>query len=178
MTMLPGCAWMAALAKGKEIHAYAIRNALVSNVAVGSALVDMYAKCGCLNLSKDEVHRFLAGDQSHPQSEKLHSFLEVLSERIKKEGYMPDTSCVLYNVDEDEKEKLLCGHSEKLAIAFGILNTPPGTTIRVAKNLRVCNDCHTASKYISKVEERDIILRDVRRFHHFSNGTCSCGDYW
>ncbi|CAN1166464.1 Pentatricopeptide repeat-containing protein At3g57430, chloroplastic [Linum perenne] len=126
----------------------------------------------------DEVHRFLAGDQSHPQSEKLHSFLEVLSERIKKEGYMPDTSCVLYNVDEDEKEKLLCGHSEKLAIAFGILNTPPGTTIRVAKNLRVCNDCHTASKYISKVEERDIILRDVRRFHHFSNGTCSCGDYW
>ncbi|CAN1166470.1 Pentatricopeptide repeat-containing protein At3g57430, chloroplastic [Linum perenne] len=119
----------------------------------------------------DEVHRFLAG-------EKLHSFLEVLSERIKKEGYMPDTSCVLYNVDEDEKEKLLCGHSEKLAIAFGILNTPPGTTIRVAKNLRVCNDCHTASKYISKVEERDIILRDVRRFHHFSNGTCSCGDYW
>ncbi|CAI0393692.1 unnamed protein product [Linum tenue] len=374
MTILPGCAWMAALAKGKEIHAYAIRNGLASDVTVGSALVDMYAKCGCLNLSRrvftgmtnkniitwnviimaygmhgqgdealklfqdmasrakfggvkpneitlisvfaacshsgfvdeglrifhsmkadygievtadhyacvvdllgragqveqayellnampsgfdkigawssllgacrlhqkveigeiaaesliqlqpdvdshyvllsniyasvgmwekamgvrkrmeelgvkkeagcswieygDEVHRFLAGDMSHPQSEKLHGFLELLYERMKKEGYVPDTSCVLHNVGEDEKEILLCGHSEKLAIAFGILNTPPGTTIRVAKNLRVCNDCHTASKYISKIEERDIVLRDVKRFHHFRNGTCSCGDYW
>ncbi|CAN0911798.1 Pentatricopeptide repeat-containing protein At3g57430, chloroplastic [Linum grandiflorum] len=367
MTMLPGCAWMAALAKGKEIHGYAIRNALASDVAVGSALIDMYAKCGCLDLARrvfnemprknvvtwnvimmaygmhgkgeealqlfqamvseakvggvkpteitfisviaacshsgmvdeglgiflsmkdnhgieatadhyactvdllgragrveqaynlvksmpsgfdkigawssllgacrlhhkveigeiageslillqpdidshyvllsnvyataglwdkaisvrrrmgnlglkkvpgwswiehgDEVHRFLAGDNSHPQSEQIHSFLYVLMSRIRKEG-------VLHDVKEDEKEKLLCGHSEKLAIAFGILNTPPGTTIRVAKNLRVCNDCHTASKYISKVEQREIILRDVRRFHHFSNGNCSCGDYW
>ncbi|KAI5348993.1 hypothetical protein L3X38_001880 [Prunus dulcis] len=126
----------------------------------------------------DEVHKFLAGDLSHPQSEQLHEFLETLSEKMKKEGYVPDTSCVLHNVDEEEKETLLCGHSEKLALAFGILNTRPGTTIRVAKNLRVCNDCHMASKYISKILDREIILRDVRRFHHFKNGTCSCGDYW
>ena len=127
---------------------------------------------------EDEVHKFLAGDMSHPQSEQLHEYLETLSERMKKEGYVPDTSCVLHNVDEDEKETLLCGHSEKLAMAFGLLNTRPGTTIRVAKNLRVCNDCHLAAKYISKMLDREIILRDVRRFHHFSNGNCSCGDYW
>lgn len=126
----------------------------------------------------DEIHKFLAGDGSHQQSEQLHGFLENLSERMRKEGYVPDTSCVLHNVNEEEKETLLCGHSEKLAIAFGILNTPPGTTIRVAKNLRVCNDCHQATKFISKIESREIILRDVRRFHHFKNGTCSCGDYW
>ncbi|KAM1319359.1 hypothetical protein ACFX13_004497 [Malus domestica] len=126
----------------------------------------------------DEVHKFLAGDLSHQQSRQLHEFLETLSEKMKREGYVPDTSCVLHNVDEEEKETLLCGHSEKLAIAFGILNTRPGTTIRVSKNLRVCNDCHTASKYISKITDREIILRDVRRFHHFKNGTCSCGDYW
>lgn len=375
MTILPGCAALAALAKGKEIHAYAIRQLLASDVAVGSALVDMYAKCGCLNASRivfdqmptrnmitwnvlimaygmhgrgkealelfrnmveegvknkdakptdvtfiaifaacshagmvteglnlfnrmkedygvepapdhyacivdllgragkmgeayqliismpskfdkagawssllgacrihenvevaeiaarnllhlepevashyvllsniyssaglwdkamdirrkmkemrvqkkpgcswiefgEKVHKFLAGDGSHPQSKQLHGYLETLWERMKKEGYVPDTSCVLHNVDEKEKETLLCGHSEKLAIAFGILNTPPGTTIRVAKNLRVCNDCHSAAKFISKLEKRDIVLRDVRRFHHFSDGTCSCGDYW
>ncbi|KAE9461528.1 hypothetical protein C3L33_06559, partial [Rhododendron williamsianum] len=376
MTVLPGCAALAALAKGKEIHAYAIRNALASDVAVGSALVDMYAKSGCLNLSRavfdgmpirnvitwnviimaygmhgkgeetleifrtmvaeeqqrgekvkpnevtfiaifaacshsgmvneglnlfyrmkndhgieptvdhyacvvdllgragkmkeayelvnamppecdkagawssllgacrihqdietgeiaaknllqlepnvashyvllsniyssarlwdkatevrktmkemgvrkepgcswiefgEEVHKFIAGDVSHPQSKELHGFLEILSERMKKEGYVPDTSCVLQNVDEEEKEILLCGHSEKLAIALGILNTPPGTTIRVAKNLRVCNDCHVATKYISKIVGREIIVRDVRRFHHFRDGSCSCGDYW
>ncbi|WZZ17794.1 hypothetical protein YC2023_110883 [Brassica napus] len=126
----------------------------------------------------DEVHKFIAGDSSHPQSKKLHGYLETLWEKMRKEGYVPDTSCVLHNVEEDEKEVLLCGHSEKLAIAFGILNTSPGTVIRVAKNLRVCNDCHQATKFISKIVDREIILRDVRRFHHFKNGTCSCGDYW
>ncbi|XP_006363206.1 pentatricopeptide repeat-containing protein At3g57430, chloroplastic [Solanum tuberosum] len=371
MTVLPGCASLVALAKGKEIHAYAIRNALAMDIAVGSALVDMYAKCGCLDIARrvfdsmttknvitwnvlimaygmhgkgeealelfrmmvlerkvkpnnvtfiaifagcshsgmvdqgrelfremknaygieptadhyacivdllgrsghleeayqlvnempskynkigawssllgacrihrnvelgeisarnlfeldshvashyvllsniyssagiwekanmvrrnmkkvgvrkepgcswiefgDEVHKFVAGDASHPQSEQLYGYLETLSEKMKKEGYVPDTSCVLHNVNEDEKENLLCGHSEKLAIAFGILNTPPGTPIRIAKNLRVCNDCHEATKFISKIVNREIIVRDVRRFHHFRNGTCSCGDYW
>ncbi|XP_071722619.1 pentatricopeptide repeat-containing protein At3g57430, chloroplastic [Rutidosis leptorrhynchoides] len=369
MTVLPGCAALAALAKGKEIHAYAIRNLLASDVAVGSALVDMYAKCGCLTLAEnvfnlmpvrnvitwnvmfmaygmhgkgdvalsrfenmvaevkpnevtfislfaacshsgmvnegrnlfyrmkdeygvdptedhygcvvdllgragqlaeahelinnmpswfnkvgawssllgacwihqnvelgeiaahyllelepdvashyvllsniysslglwkkanevrknmirngvkkepgcswiefeDKVHKFVAGDNSHPQSEKLYEFLETLSERLKQEGYVPDTSCVLHNVNEEEKETLLCAHSERLAIAFGLLNTPPGVPIRVAKNLRVCNDCHSATKFISKVVEREIIVRDVRRFHYFKDGKCSCGDYW
>ncbi|KAL1225574.1 Pentatricopeptide repeat-containing protein [Cardamine amara subsp. amara] len=126
----------------------------------------------------DEVHKFTASDSSHPQSEKLRGYLETLWEKMRKEGYVPDTSCVLHDVEEDEKEVLLCGHSEKLAIAFGILNTSPGTVIRVAKNLRVCNDCHLAAKFISNIVDREIILRDVRRFHHFKNGTCSCGDYW
>ncbi|XP_068653981.1 pentatricopeptide repeat-containing protein At3g57430, chloroplastic [Aristolochia californica] len=126
----------------------------------------------------DEVHKFTAGDGSHAQSARLHGFLEELSERMKKEGYVPDTSCVLHNVGEEEKEYLLCGHSERLAIAFGILNSPPGSTIRVAKNLRVCNDCHVATKYISKIIGREIIVRDVRRFHRFKDGECSCRDYW
>ncbi|KAL5728449.1 Pentatricopeptide repeat-containing protein [Ranunculus cassubicifolius] len=375
MTILPSCASLAALAKGKEIHAYAIKNALASDIAVGSALVDMYAKCGCLTIARrvfdemstrniitwnvlimaygmhglgkealelfkklasegnskegvkpnavtfisvfaacshsrlvsegmelfnsmktdynivpkpdhyacivdllgragqldeayklittmpsdsdkvgawssllgacrihtnvelgeisaqnlialephvsshyvllsniysaaglwtkatevrkkmkemgikkepgcswielqDEVHKFTAGDALHPQSDQIQTFLEGLWERMRKEGYTPDTSCVLHNIEEDEKEYLLCGHSEKLAIAFGIINTPPGTTIRITKNLRVCNDCHIATKYISKIEKRDIIVRDVKRFHHFKDGSCSCGDYW
>lgn len=375
MTVLPGCAALAALSKGKEIHGYALRNGLESDVAVGSALVDMYAKCGCLNIARrvfesmpnrnvitwnamimaygmhgegdealalyrnmvgkgadggevkpnevtfiavfaacshsgmvdegkqlfqrmkvdhglepnadhyacvvdllgragrldeaydiinsmpigldkvgawssllgacrihqnvqlgeisalnlfqsepnvashyvllsniyssaglwenanevrknmkgmgvrkepgcswiefgDEVHKFLAGDTSHPQREQLYEFLNDLFARMKKEGYVPDTSCVLHNVDEQEKENLLCGHSERLAIAFGLLNTPPGTTIRVAKNLRVCNDCHSATKFISKIVDREIVVRDVRRFHHFKDGACSCRDYW
>uniref|UniRef100_A0A7N0TJB1 DYW domain-containing protein n=1 Tax=Kalanchoe fedtschenkoi TaxID=63787 RepID=A0A7N0TJB1_KALFE len=373
MTVLPACASLAALAKGKEIHAYAIRNSLASDVTVGSALVDMYAKCGCLDLASrafdempgknvitwnvlimgygmhgkgemavelfrrmmaesdggakpngvtfiavfagcshsglvDEgldlfhrmetdygveptaehyacvadllgragqvekayelvegmpprldrvaawssllgacrihrnvelgeiaaerliqaephvashhvllsniyssaglwdkatevrrkmremgvkkepghswiefdsrVHKFLVGDSSHSQSEELHGFLESLREEMRAAGYVPDTSCVLHDVREEEKEVLLCGHSERLAIAFGILNTPPGTTVRVAKNLRVCNDCHLATKIMSKIVGREIVVRDVRRFHHFKDGNCSCGDYW
>ncbi|XWS62322.1 hypothetical protein CRYUN_Cryun06bG0001100 [Craigia yunnanensis] len=97
---------------------------------------------------------------------------------MRKKGYVPYTFCVLYNVDEEEKETLLCGHNDKLVIAFGILNSPSGTTIRVVKNLRACNDSRGATKYISRITDRESILRDVRRFHHFRNGRCSCGDYW
>ncbi|GJN12011.1 hypothetical protein PR202_ga30254 [Eleusine coracana subsp. coracana] len=342
MTLLPGCAMLAAPARGKEIHAYALRHALDSDVAVGSALVDMYAKCGCLALSRavfdrlprrnvitwnvlimaygmhgvgdeaialfdrmvasdeakpnevtfiaalaacshsgmvdrglelfhgmkrdhgveptpdlhacavdilgragrldvaysiissmepgeqqlepDEashyvllcniysaaglweksvqvrsrmkqrgvskepgcswieldgaIHRFMAGESMHPESELVHEHMDALWERMRSQGYTPDTSCVLHDIDDDEKAAILRYHSEKLAIAFGLLRTPPGATIRVAKNLRVCNDCHESAKFISKMVGREIVLRDVRRFHHFRDGTCSCGDYW
>ncbi|KAH7442859.1 hypothetical protein KP509_02G004500 [Ceratopteris richardii] len=77
------------------------------------------------------------------------------------------------------KEEALCGHCERLAISFGILNTGPGTTIRVSKNLRVCADCHTVTKLMSKIEKRDIIIRDSYRIHHFNKaGECSCNDFY
>lgn len=94
------------------------------------------------------------------------------------EGYSAETKCVLVNLNEEVKEDMLCGHSERLAIAFGILSTEEGEVLRVIKNLRVCMDCHTATKFISKIVKREIIVRDARRFHHFKDGVCSCGDYW
>ncbi|KAJ0911281.1 putative DYW domain-containing protein [Helianthus annuus] len=82
------------------------------------------------------------------------------------------------DVEDDLQEQMVSTHSEKLAIAFGLLNTRPRTTIHIRKNIRVCGDCHNATKYISLVENREIIVRDLHRFHHFKNGVCSCGDYW
>jgi hypothetical protein len=93
-------------------------------------------------------------------------------------GYTPDTSCVLHDMDDGDKAAVLRCHSEKLAIAFGLISTPEKTTLRVMKNLRVCNDCHAAIKAISKVTDREIIVRDATRFHHFRDGLCSCKDYW
>ncbi|XP_057865942.2 putative pentatricopeptide repeat-containing protein At3g23330 [Cryptomeria japonica] len=124
------------------------------------------------------LHAFCVGDKSHPQTQNIYAKLEKLSSEMKAAGYVPDRRLVLNDVEEEEKESLLCHHSEKLAIAFGLLNTPPGTTIRVVKNLRVCGDCHIATKFISKVVAREIVVRDANRFHHFKGGQCSCGDYW
>jgi hypothetical protein len=42
----------------------------------------------------------------------------------------------------------------------------------------VCGDCHSVIKQISKVYDREIIVRDRSRFHHFKGGECSCKDYW
>jgi hypothetical protein len=127
---------------------------------------------------KNMVYSFVVGDKSHPQMEDIHVTLEILNGEMKAAGYFPDTNFVLHDVEEEQKEHLLGHHSEKLAIAFGLINTSPGTIIRVTKNLRVCGDCHTATKFISKIVEREIVVRDANRFHHFKDGLCSCGDYW
>ena len=126
----------------------------------------------------NKVHRFVVGDRSHPEAKKIYDVLNNLSEKLKAEGYIPDTRLVLRNIDEEQKVHALCAHSEKLAIAYGLMHTPPGMPIRVFKNLRVCSDCHTATGFISKVTGREIVARDANRFHHFKDGVCSCGGYW
>jgi hypothetical protein len=104
--------------------------------------------------------------------------LEDMISKLKNAGYVPDKSEVLFDMAEEEKETELSLHSEKLAIAFGLLSTSVGTPIRVVKNLRICSDCHSATKLISKLYNREIIVRDRNRFHHFKDGTCSCRGFW
>ncbi|XP_019187286.1 PREDICTED: pentatricopeptide repeat-containing protein At4g37170-like [Ipomoea nil] len=125
-----------------------------------------------------KVHVFLVGDDSHPRSKEIYEFLAELSKKMKEDGYIPDTDMVLHDVEEEQKEQNLSYHSEKLAVAFGVISTPPGTPIKVFKNLRICVDCHTAMKYISKIVQRRIIIRDSSRFHCFQDGACSCSEYW
>ncbi|GMH19626.1 hypothetical protein Nepgr_021467 [Nepenthes gracilis] len=127
---------------------------------------------------KGRVYTFLAGDRSHPQSKEIYEELDVLVGKMKEAGYIPEKDSALHDVEEEDKECHLAVHSEKLAIVFAIINTRPSTAIRVTKNIRVCGDCHNAIKVISKITEREIIVRDTNRFHHFQNGACSCGDYW
>ncbi|KAG9458747.1 hypothetical protein H6P81_003255 [Aristolochia fimbriata] len=126
----------------------------------------------------NKVYTFLVGDRSHPQSCEIYAKLDILVGKMKEMGYVPETDAALHDVEEEEKECHLAVHSEKLAIAFVLINTTPRTPIRITKNLRVCGDCHLAAKLISKITQTEIILRDTNRFHHFENGCCSCGDYW
>lgn len=127
---------------------------------------------------KSVIHEFRSGDRLHPELKNIHDKLTELEKKMKLAGYVPDLQSVLQDVTEDQKEQLLLWHSEKLAIAFGLISLPLGVPIRIFKNLRVCDDCHLATKYISAIEGREIIVRDTTRFHHFQNGECSCGDYW
>ncbi|KAG5104771.1 hypothetical protein AAZX31_15G081700 [Glycine max] len=121
---------------------------------------------------------FVSADTAHPQAKSIFSLLNNLRIKMKNEGHSPKMRYALINAGDMEKEVALCGHSEKLAMAFGILNLPSGRTIRVAKNLRVCDDCHEMAKFMSKTTRREIILRDSNRFHHFKDGFCSCRDFW
>ncbi|KAL6129957.1 hypothetical protein ACLB2K_068339 [Fragaria x ananassa] len=125
-----------------------------------------------------KIYSFDSVDEFNPQMEQLHALLGELSMEMKGRGYKPQTKVVLYDLDEEEKERIVLGHSEKLAVAFGLINTKPGEIIRISKNLRLCEDCHYVTKFISRFTNREILVRDVNRFHHFRDGICSCGDYW
>lgn len=133
--------------------------------------------CSWIEVRK-KVYSFLSVDEFNHQSEQVHALLVKLSTEMKDRGYVPQTGIVLYDLEEEEKERVLLGHSEKLAVAFGLINTNNGEVIRISKNLRLCEDCHSVTKFISKFVNREIVVRDVNRFHHFRDGVCSCGDYW
>ncbi|KAG2668180.1 hypothetical protein I3760_15G147700 [Carya illinoinensis] len=123
-------------------------------------------------------HVFTSGDLFHPQATAIYKMLEKLTGKMREAGFQSQTLTALHDVEEEEKELMVKVHSEKLAIAFGLIATEPETEIRIIKNLRVCLDCHNATKFISKITKRIIVVRDANRFHHFKDGICSCGDYW
>ncbi|XP_024986222.1 pentatricopeptide repeat-containing protein At4g16835, mitochondrial isoform X2 [Cynara cardunculus var. scolymus] len=190
--------------KNLELAEFAARNLLdcdPSNAAGYVQLANVYAamrKWDCVSkvrrLMKDDkvikfpgyswievkstVHEFRSADRLHPELGLIHEKLNRLEKKMRLAGYVPVLEFALHDVGDQQKEKLLLWHSEKLAIAYGLLRMPAGVPIRVFKNLRVCGDCHEATKFISALEGREIIVRDNSRFHHFQNGKCSCGDYW
>ncbi|CAK9156524.1 unnamed protein product [Ilex paraguariensis] len=164
----------------------------LSNLYASVRLWDGVAKIRILmkerGLSKDlgystidingKLQVFRMGDKSHPRSKEIFKELDRLERRLKQAGFLPDTDSVLHDLNSEDKEDTLCNHSERLAIAYGLISTPPGTTLRITKNLRACVNCHSATKLISKLVCREIVVRDANRFHHFKDGLCSCGDYW
>ncbi|XP_068647876.1 pentatricopeptide repeat-containing protein At5g48910 [Aristolochia californica] len=151
----------------------------VAKVRLMMKEMDIRKDPGCSSIIIDGiVYEFLVDDDLHPRAKEIHSMLEEMASKLRSVGYRPDTSHVLLNVGEEKKESILYYHSEKIAIAFGLISTSPSTPLQITKNLRICGDCHSAIKLISKLYDRKIIVRDCNRFHHFENGSCSCMDYW
>ncbi|KAI3921458.1 hypothetical protein MKW98_013392 [Papaver atlanticum] len=127
-----------------------------------------------------EVHVFLAGDRNHERMNEIYAKLAELREEIKKLGYKEVVDEKLHEMEAADKRELLWSHIEKLALAFGVVSgaAPPGKALRILKNLRICKDCHEAFKCMSIVIKREIVVRDVNRYHRFVHGNCNCGDYW
>ncbi|XP_057484681.1 pentatricopeptide repeat-containing protein At1g11290, chloroplastic-like [Actinidia eriantha] len=139
----------------QSIHCYVIKHYTEINPSLNTALIEMYMNCNNESTAKNLFDRC-------PDKDLL--------------GCIPDLHWVLHE-EWDEKMKQLFSHSEKLAIAFGLISASVGTPILITKNLRVCGDCHEFGKYVSKLVGREIVLRDDSRFYHFVSGLCSCKDY-
>ncbi|XP_019152820.1 PREDICTED: pentatricopeptide repeat-containing protein At1g34160 [Ipomoea nil] len=124
------------------------------------------------------MYKFVNGDKSHPDWIAIYGKLDEIWVRISEYGYVPETNYVLHDIEQEDKENALSYHSEKLAVAFALISTGDRTPISVNKNIRICGDCHIVIKLVSKIYEREIIVRDRTRFHRFKDGSCSCRDYW
>ncbi|KAL2501473.1 Pentatricopeptide repeat-containing protein [Forsythia ovata] len=126
---------------------------------------------------KNSIHAFFVGDRLHPLADQIYEFLEDLNKQAVAIGYVQDSSSLWNDLELGKKDPIAYIHSEKLAIAFGLLTLPDIIPLRVMKNLRVCKDCHNWIKSVSKIVTRTIVVRDAYRFHHFKDGDCSCKDY-
>lgn len=128
---------------------------------------------------KSKFHTFVAsGGLEFRSSDEFKHLWDELTKKMKEIGYVPDTREVLHNVNEEMKVMWVCGHSERIATMYGLIHTGNKVPIRITKNLRVCRDCHSWMKMVSKVMDRVVTLRDTNRFHHFEDGMCSCKDFW
>jgi hypothetical protein len=123
-------------------------------------------------------HTFFPGPTNHPRKEEIDAKLNWMRNQLKQDGYEFDRHWVLHEMPEEQKEEDLCRHSEKKALAFGLISTSPGAVLRITKNLRMCGDCHESTKRISKIVGRRIIVGDANRLHDFRDGSCSCRDYY
>lgn len=133
--------------------------------------------CSWIEVNK-HIHTFIFGDGSHPNIDEINRELNRLIHKLVGVGYVADTNFVLQDLEGEQKEDSIRYHSEKLAIVFGLMSMSKGMTIRIRKNIRICGDCHIFAKLTAKMEHCTIVLRDPIRYHHFRDGSCSCGDYW
>ncbi|CAN8259579.1 unnamed protein product [Cochlearia groenlandica] len=127
---------------------------------------------------RGKLEAFRVGDKSHPRYEEIEREVEWIESKLKESGFVAYKDASLHDLNDEEAEETLCSHSERIAIAYGLISTLQGATLRITKNLRACVNCHAATKLISKLVGREIVVRDTNRFHHFKDGVCSCGDYW
>ncbi|URD89151.1 PPR repeat [Musa troglodytarum] len=204
---LNSCAGLSALRSGDALNGHAEKTGCKSYLSVGNALINMYSKSGSIDdatkaftsmLNQDIIswnsiinayshfgfakgaletfHNMLAEEETPTYV----TFIGVLSAcaHLGLIGYVPNIACASHDVEDEQKEEYLRYHSEKLAIAFGVIHMPPGAAIYIMKNLRMCDDCHVAVKLISIVTNRKLVVRDANRFHCFESGCCSCDDYW
>ncbi|CAK9178289.1 unnamed protein product [Ilex paraguariensis] len=125
---------------------------------------------GCSWIEVDNrVHVFTVDDTSHPRIKDIYIALQEIIKKIEHAGNY---------INEIGSAGPRSCHSEKLAVAFGLISLPAWMPIHIMKNLRICCDCHLVMKWISLLTSRELIVRDANRFHHFKGGSCSCRDYW
>ncbi|OWM75532.1 pentatricopeptide repeat-containing protein At2g13600-like [Punica granatum] len=95
--IIRACSKLATIERGKQVHAYSIKYGYESDVHIGAALVDMYAKCGNIERAIFSYNRIqspnLVSQNAMLTAYAMHGLGEegiALFQRMLGEGYQPD----------------------------------------------------------------------------------------
>ncbi|KAK6937076.1 Pentatricopeptide repeat, partial [Dillenia turbinata] len=119
-----------------EVEEIVLNMPMAPDAAIWGALL---AACAVFSKPKAMANFSLCHYSACVQTKQLYSFLDEMATKLKIAGYVPQLGEELLDIDVEEA-----------------LRTP----IHIVKNLRVCVDCHETTKFISKVYDREIIVRD------------------
>ncbi|KAI3446289.1 hypothetical protein Pfo_002954 [Paulownia fortunei] len=125
-----------------------------------------------------KTYKFSNHDKSQTESNITYDVLNILLRKIGEDLCFCSVSKFKpQNLLKTRANSPMC-HSVRLAICFGLIGTSVGDPVLIRKNVRICEDCHSATKKISQITNREIVVGDSKIYHHFKDGRCSCGDYW
>lgn len=138
----------------------------------------MTSSCSILE-HNGRTYNFKNHDKSHAESYTVYEVLDILSRKIGESDMCSSSVCKFKPIESlKARGKSPMFHSVRLATCFGLIKKTIGETVLIRKNVRLCEECHSATKKISLVTRREIVVGDPKIFHHFKDGICSCGDYW
>ncbi|KAJ9558433.1 LOW QUALITY PROTEIN: hypothetical protein OSB04_013047 [Centaurea solstitialis] len=173
-SVINACVCLGQSETAKIVHQHVLELGFDSDLYIGNALIDMYARLSALDIARQvfdempkrdviswnslvivpmrngrKLYKCFTNLEQLPDSFMMTSVLpacsglgvimaryyylehynhwmlssmpiaRVCQVRMPKKGYVANLRSVLRDVEEDEKWEILCGHSERLAIAFG-----------------------------------------------------------
>ncbi|CAA6654112.1 unnamed protein product [Spirodela intermedia] len=106
-------------------------------------------------------------DHMSGNSARIRRVIKSVRQMMTKAGLLRGKAAFDHHVGEEENAEDLCGHTEKIALAFALTEWGGWGVIRIGKNLRVCRDCHEMFKFVSMISGVEILLKDPNRYHRF-----------
>ncbi|CAF1985496.1 unnamed protein product [Rotaria magnacalcarata] len=124
-------------------------------------------------------------DKSPSHSTEVYPKLDnIPNEFIENPEYYDSDSIILPSYQSKAGKPSFSTHTELLTIAWHFVVNPNTTRIQLTSNIRICSQGHKSDRTIKTVvavaiRKCEIIIRDSNRIQHFfTNGKCSCKDYF